>query len=272
MAAWRLTVHEELASTQDVVLAAAAAGEPEGLAVLARRQTAGRGTQGRPWHSTAGNLHLSFLWRPAGPARELPQWGLLVAVALAETVAELLPPDAELALKWPNDLLLGGAKCAGILTEAAPDGQGGIGWIIPGIGVNLREAPPLPDRPTASLAGAGIAPPEPAAFAERFLAALGRWRQQQQAAGFAPMREAWMRFGPALGTPLWVRQRHKMLSGRFAGLAEDGRLMLEVEGVRIPVAAGELASMPPLATRAGNNAPAAETPRRGRAEGPASGA
>nr|WP_202396990.1 biotin--[acetyl-CoA-carboxylase] ligase [Pseudoroseomonas coralli] len=239
-----MTIHAELASTQDAVLAAAAAGEPEGLAVLARRQTAGRGTQGRPWHSSSGNLHLSLLWRPPGPARELPQWALLVAVALAETVASLLPPEASLALKWPNDLLLNGAKCAGILTQAAPDERGGIAWIVAGIGVNLREAPSLPDRPTASLAGGGIVPPGPVAFAEALLASLDRWREAQQAGGFTPVREAWMRHGPSPGSALLLKQPHGLVSGRYAGLAEDGRLQLRVGNELLAFAAGELVSAP----------------------------
>jgi len=239
-AAWRLTVHEELASTQDVVLAAAAAGEPEGLAVLARRQTAGRGTQGRSWHSTSGNLHLSFLWRPESLARELPQWALLVAVALAEAVADLLPAGTELALKWPNDVLLGGAKCAGILTQASLDERGGVAWLVSGIGVNLRQAPVLPDRPTASLAAAGIAPPEPVAFAQALLAALARWRQVRQQEGFAPVRQAWLRFGPTLGAPMVLSQSQGVVEGCFAGLAPDGRLLLRVRGECIAFAAGEL--------------------------------
>ncbi|WP_419898002.1 biotin--[acetyl-CoA-carboxylase] ligase [Roseomonas sp. USHLN139] len=237
---WRLSVHEELPSTQDTVLAAAAAGEPDGLAVLALAQTAGRGTQGRPWRSPRGNLFLSVLLRPPGAARELPQWSLLVAVALAEAVSHYLPEAGLLRLKWPNDLLLGGAKAAGILTQAAPDGAGGIAWLTFGIGVNLAEAPPLPDRPTASLAGQGISPPRPVDFAWTLLGALDRWRDAQAAEGFAPIRAAWMARGPALGTPLTVRQTGEALQGSYAGLAEDGRLLLCGEAGRIAVSSGEI--------------------------------
>ena len=239
--AWRLAVHDELASTQDVVLAAAAAGEPEGLAVLARRQTAGRGTQGRIWRSTSGNLHLSLLWRPGGVARDLPQWSLLAAVALAETASAFLPRATALTLKWPNDLLLNGAKCAGILTQAALDGEGGIAWLVVGIGVNLREAPALPDRPTTSFAAAGAAPPDPLAFGQALLDALARWRALLQVEGFAPVRAAWLRHGPPLGAPLQVRRPQGALVGSFAGLAEDGRLLLTTAEGRIALAAGELA-------------------------------
>lgn len=251
-ASWRLIVHEELASTQDSVLAAAEAGEAEGLAVLARRQTAGRGTQGRAWRSTSGNLHLSILLRPGGPVREWPQWSLLAGVALAETVAARVPEGAAIALKWPNDLLLGGAKCAGILTQAAPDGAGGIGWIVIGIGVNLAEAPALPDRPTASLRDAGIAPPDPVDFAGQLLGRIAHWRGMAAESGFTDMRRAWMVRGPVPGTSLRLQRPEGMIAGRYLGLAEDGRLLLDADGRTLSLASGEV--MPDLPPRAGRQA------------------
>ncbi len=92
--AWRLSVHEELDSTQDLLLRHAEAGAAEGLALLARRQTRGRGREGRAWSSPAGNLHLSVLLRPPVPARAATGWALLAAVALAEAAAPLLADPA----------------------------------------------------------------------------------------------------------------------------------------------------------------------------------
>jgi BirA family biotin operon repressor/biotin-[acetyl-CoA-carboxylase] ligase len=238
---FRLRVHEVLPSTADLVAQLAEAGEPEGLAVLARRQTAGRGTQGRAWEGRSGNLHISILLRPADPVRQAPQWGLLAAVALADAVAESLPDPAPLALKWPNDLLLGGAKAAGILTEASATPQGGIAWLNLGIGVNLAHAPEVPGRATACLADAGIAPPDPEAFAHRLLAALGRRRTERATAGFAPIRAAWLARGPAIGTHLAIRREGRDIAGAFAGLAEDGSLLLATGGRVHAVASGEVA-------------------------------
>ncbi|MBW8268487.1 biotin--[acetyl-CoA-carboxylase] ligase [Caldovatus aquaticus] len=224
---WRLRVHEELPSTQDAVLRAAEAGEPEGLAVLARRQTAGRGREGRGWESPPGNLHLSVLLRPGGPVRHATRWALLAAVALIEVLAPHLPPGAPpLRLKWPNDVLAGeeGAKLAGILAEAATRPGGGAAWLALGIGANLAYAPVLPDgRPTSSLAALGAAPPPaPEACAAALLSALDRWRRILAHQGFAPVREAWLARGPRLGTPLAVGGA----AGAFAGLGEDGSLLL----------------------------------------------
>lgn len=239
-AAFRLSVHEALPSTSDLVARLAEAGEPEGLAVLARRQTAGRGTQGRGWESPAGNLHLSVLLRPDEPLRTASQWGLLAAVALADAVAEVLPDPAAVALKWPNDLLLGGAKAAGILAEASAGPAGRIGWLCLGIGVNLAHAPAVQGRATACLAGQGIAPPDPAVFAERLLAALDRWRGRRAREGFGPVRAAWLARAPGLGSHLVIRRDGRDIAGSFAGLAEDGSLLLAAGGRINAVASGEV--------------------------------
>jgi BirA family biotin operon repressor/biotin-[acetyl-CoA-carboxylase] ligase len=233
---FRLQVHEALPSTSDLLIRLAEAGEPEGLAILAHRQTAGRGTQGRAWEGPVGNLHLSVLLRPAEPLRLVPQWGFLAAVALTDALLPLLPDPAALSLKWPNDLLLGGAKAAGILTES-----GGSGWVCLGIGGNLSHAPQLPGRATASLAGLGVAPPAPEDFAAALLAAIGRRRAQRAAEGFGAIRAAWLACGPAPGSHLAIRRQGAEITGRFAGLADDGSLLIDTGGRIRTLASGEVA-------------------------------
>lgn len=233
---WRLAIHDELASTQDIVLAAAQQGEPEGLAVLARRQSAARGTQGRAWTSPIGNLSISMLLRPAGPARNLPQYGLLAGVALADAAAEILPPGTPLQLKWPNDLLLDGAKCSGILSQGAITPDGGIDWVVFGIGVNLAVAPDLADRRAASFAQTGMVPPDPVAFARRLLASVARWQQ----AGLPAVRHAWVQRGPALDAPMVLRQGEMFRDGRFGGLDDEGRLLFATPRGVETVSAGEM--------------------------------
>ena len=239
---WRLRVHESLPSTSDLLVSLAEAGEPEGLAVLARRQTAGRGRQGRAWESPAGNLHLSVLLRPATAPRSLPQWSLLAAVALAETLSSFLPGagPGRLRLRWPNDLLLDGAKCAGILLDAG-GARSGRGWLVCGFGANLARAPEVPGRAVASLAGAGIAAPTPEAAATALLATLDGWRRRLLLEDFAPVRDAWAALGPERGALLTVRGAGGPVSGRYEGLGEDGALLLATGGRVRAVVAGELA-------------------------------
>lgn len=233
---WRLECHEELASTSDHLIRRAEAGEPEGLAVLARRQAAGRGRGGRAWDSPLGNLHLSVLLRPSGPVREAAQWSLLAGVALIEGARELAPDPAALRLKWPNDLLRHGAKCAGILAESSLAPGGGLAWLVLGFGVNLVAAPALPGRETTTLGRAE--PPE--RFAARLLRRLDHWRAVQRREGFAPIRAAWEAAGPALGESVLARVGSEFIAGDFAGLGGDGSLRLETgHGIRC-VAGGEV--------------------------------
>lgn len=235
-AGWRLEIHEILPSTADLLRERAAGGEPAGLAILARRQTAGRGRAGRPWASPPGNLALSVLLRPAGPAMEAGQWALLAGVALAEAAAETDPDPAALRLKWPNDLLRHGAKVAGILSEAELGPGRGLAWVSLGLGANLAVAPALPDRPTATLVRAGTAE----GFATRLLRRLDHWCGVQARHGFAPVRAAWCELGPGPGAPLAVRLGTAELAGRFAGLGPDGGLLLDTAEGRRHILAGEV--------------------------------
>ncbi len=239
VAVWRLAVHDTLPSTADLCRRLAEAGEPAGLAILARAQTAGRGTRGRVWAGAAGNLFLSALLRPGGLARESSQWSLLAGVALAEAFSQHLPDTVTPALKWPNDVLLRGRKVAGILAESAADGQGGLSWLSLGFGANLAVAPPVPGRATVCLAEFAP-PPAPEVFAMQVLESLARWCGVRARAGFAPVRAAFLARAPADGTPLTLRLGDRILGGAFAGLAEDGSLLLR-EGGRVHVfAAGEV--------------------------------
>lgn len=234
---WRLESYDSLPSTSELCRVRAA--EPAGLAVMARRQEQGRGSFGRSWDSPVGNLYISVLLHPAGRLADGGLWSLLAAVALAYAVRPLLPDPTALRLKWPNDLLLNGGKLAGILLDSAADGQGGFASLVIGIGVNLAHRPDLPDRPTASLADV-MAPPSPESFASALLASLADYVTLQSAEGFAPIRDAWLRYGPSLGTKLRLTQGATEANGTFAGLAENGSILLNVDGAIRPYAAGEI--------------------------------
>jgi BirA family biotin operon repressor/biotin-[acetyl-CoA-carboxylase] ligase len=128
-------VLDECGSTNDEAAAWARAGAPEGAVVIAGAQTRGRGRLGRAWHSPPGAaLYFSTVLRPKLPLQKLPPLTLAVGVALAEAVTAF---DVPARLKWPNDVLVGGRKLAGILTESATQG-GRLEHVIVGIGVNLR--------------------------------------------------------------------------------------------------------------------------------------
>jgi BirA family biotin operon repressor/biotin-[acetyl-CoA-carboxylase] ligase len=150
----RLEAVEVIGSTNDAIMGAGQAGEPEGLAILADRQTSGRGRLGRSWASVPGvGIYTSILLRPSTPPVKAPLLTLMAGLAAAEAieaVARFAP-----RLKWPNDLLFEGRKLSGILTEMSTMGQR-ISHVAIGIGINVhhrREDFPESIRETATSIG-----------------------------------------------------------------------------------------------------------------------
>ncbi len=218
---WRLRTFESLASTSDLCATLAQAGEPAGLAVMAARQTAARGSRGRTWATLPGNLALSVLLRPPGPPASAGHWALLAAVALAEALEACAAPP--IRLKWPNDIMLDGGKLGGILLDSSV-GAGRLDWLVIGFGANLAVAPDLP--------GAARLPHAPAvgAVASAVLAALDRWSGTALLEGFAPVRLAWLKRGPAPDTLLRIKAGGTEVAGTFAGLSDAGALLLQSGG------------------------------------------
>lgn len=228
-----LEIVDETGSTSED-LRVRAAGAPGNVALMARRQTAGRGRFGRAWHSGEGNLHLSLLLRPAA-LRHPGHWSLLAAVALVDALRACLPGGAGLRLKWPNDVLLNGAKLAGILLEGVMQTNGP--WLVIGFGVNLVSAPNGLGRPVACVADLAP-PPAPDALAHALLGAVQAWRNAYEAAGFEPVRAAWLAAGPVLDEAMAVSIGGRRVEGAFRGIGGDGALLLDgPEGV-IAVTAG----------------------------------
>lgn len=205
------------------MLALARSGVAEGLWLRAERQTGGRGRQGRTWTSPPGNFYGSTLvrLRPGDPPAAT--LALVAAVALEEVVrAYLASRSATLRIKWPNDLLLGGAKLSGILLERADDA------VVIGIGVNLAHYPTGLDRLATSLAAHGGAP-DPDDFAQTLAEGFARWLEQWRANGIASVRARWLERAHPPGTALTVRLPDAIaLDGLFAGLDADGALLLRL--------------------------------------------
>jgi BirA family biotin operon repressor/biotin-[acetyl-CoA-carboxylase] ligase len=207
----------------------------EGHWLIADRQTTGRGRQGRVWSDGAGNFMGSTLVK-LGPADPPPgTLALLAGLAVHEVVSNRLSPPHRAMLKWPNDVMIGSAKLAGILLERVGDN------VIIGIGINLASAPQLPDRATIALSAFGPAPDRDqfaADLAQQFAAELGRWRSY----GLGPVIARWLAAGHPLGTPLLAGDPdEELLSGTFAGLTDDGALQLRLaDGTCHVIHAGEI--------------------------------
>src|ERR1700693_720928 len=144
--------HDKIGSTNDEARRLAHEGAPHGTVVHADEQTSGRGRMAHTWFSPPGNLYLSILLRTGQPAARAAELSFLAALAVADTVEALLPRQIRTMLKWPNDVLVNGAKIAGILLEQADDAT------IIGIGLNILQAPSnLAYKATTIVANGGIA-------------------------------------------------------------------------------------------------------------------
>jgi BirA family biotin operon repressor/biotin-[acetyl-CoA-carboxylase] ligase len=200
------------------MLELARTGLGEGVWLRAERQVSGRGRQGRAWDSRSGNLAISTLVRVREhePAATL---ALVSAVALEEAVSVFLPGRP--AIKWPNDLLIDGAKLSGILLERADDA------VVIGFGVNLARHPNDLERPATSLAAHG-APVDPQLFAETLAESFARWVSRWRE-GLAPVRDRWLARAHPVGTALTARLADgTAIDGLFDGLDRDGALILRL--------------------------------------------
>lgn len=189
----------------------------------AERQSGGKGRQGRQWQSPPGNLYISTIVRVRPGDPPAPTLALVAAVALHETLSVHCAPACTgpqgLQIKWPNDILAGNAKLAGILLERAGDS------VVIGFGANLAHHPVNLDRPVTDVATLTGDAPHPATIAERlartFATSLAQWR----ASGLAPIRSAWLAAAHPLGTRLTTSSGE----GNFAGLDESGALLLAAD-------------------------------------------
>ncbi|WP_336763002.1 biotin--[acetyl-CoA-carboxylase] ligase [Asaia sp. VD9] len=234
---WTLTCHETLGSTSDTCKFDAENGAPNGSAVLAFRQSAGRGTRGRVWSAPEGNLSFSFICRHPRIEALVQAMPFLVAVALHDALSSHLP-GVSLRLKWPNDVQCDGAKLSGVLIERG--GQGTEAWIVTGIGANLKSAPQIEGRQTVSIAALGGSV-EPERLARDILTQFGVWLARWERDGFAPVRAAWLDRAHEPGSRLAVQRGGNYIEGFFAGLDECGRLLLQTDRDEVQtVAAGDI--------------------------------
>jgi len=222
-------------STQSVALELAEQGTPDRTVVIAEHQTAGRGRRGARWEDEPGaSLLMSMVLRPSLEPARLPTLSYAAAVAVAEALAAVAPVVPR--LKWPNDVLVGPRKIAGILLETRL-GRVPVTTIL-GIGINLgqRQFPPsLRDRATSVAIETGLAV-DREALLTTLLDGFDVWRQRLEAEGFDVVRRRWLALSDTIGRAVTVDGA----SGVALDLDAEGALVLETGGVRRRVLAGAL--------------------------------
>jgi BirA family biotin operon repressor/biotin-[acetyl-CoA-carboxylase] ligase len=240
-------------STNDIAAHLADLGAEEGTVVVAEAQTAGRGRLGRVWFSPPGaGLYLSIVLRPLPVAQVSVARGfspvhapsalltLAAGVALAEGVRASTGLPAE--IKWPNDLLVGKRKLAGILAEAAAQG-GALHFVVLGCGVNLRPAaypPDLAERAT-SIEAELDRPADRALILAEILAALAARYADLQQGRFDAILSAWRERAPSLrGSPVEWDSPRGVQRGRAEDIDGTGALLVRANGRTERLIAGEV--------------------------------
>ena len=216
---------DEIDSTNTEARRRFEAGERGPLWITAARQTVGKGRSGRVWTSETGNLYATLLFQPQMPSSTASLFSFVACLA----VAELFEAHGACAqVKWPNDALIDGKKCAGVLLEGS--GQGGtLDWMAIGCGVNLTHHPE-PDAaaihpPTSLLAQTGRRVSTEDALIH-LAASVARWGEVLQTQGFVPVREAWISRAARLGERIEARTSRETVPGVFEDVDETGARVL----------------------------------------------
>ena len=220
---------DEVGSTNDAAKDYAQKAAGQKLVIAAKRQTAGRGRRGRSWLSLDGNLFFSMLFE-----FELKNLGKLImasALSLLDAIKQY-DKTADVVLKWPNDVLLNGAKVSGILLEK---GEGE--YMITGIGVNIRQSPQGADMlyPTTSLKAAGIET-TPDEFLHKY---LFEFTANLKLAN-EDLRQKWLDNAKGIGAEIVVRQNGQEQKGIFMGIDENADLLLKTEREEEKILAGDV--------------------------------
>ncbi len=219
--------HDRLPSTNARARELAARGASD-LAVVAAEQTGGRGRRDRRWASPPGGVWLSILLRPAAPAAHAPVYTLGGAVAVADAV----PAAVGARIKWPNDVLVGERKLAGVLTETATTG-GELDWVIVGIGLNANVDPAdLPGEDPTSLQ-AELGPVDRRQLAQRIIE-----RTHELAGAPEEILPAWRKLADTLGRRVRVETDSETIVGEAVDVTFPGAVVVETADGRRTVAAG----------------------------------
>ena len=226
----RVVHFERIDSTNSEARRLAEAGERGPLWIWSDEQTGGRGRHGRAWVSEPGNLYVTCLFQTAAPASAAAQISFVAAIAVHELVSGLLPKK-DFFLKWPNDVLMGGAKFCGLLAEVVDTNPTGIAL---GCGINLAHAPAGTPYPVAAL-GSQFTPDS---VLQKLAVSLWHWLEiWDEGRGFPAIRSAWLERAAGVGKEVSVDG----MAGRFEGLSADGALLMTLaDGTQRRIHAGEV--------------------------------
>jgi len=235
---FHVTYVDETGSTNADVENAAERGAPHGYVLVAKRQTEGRGRFKRKWESPEGNLYMSVLLRPDCSTQEVAHYTFVTSLAVFETVVHFLPKDRDVKLKWPNDVLVGGKKICGILSETALT-EGKVSRIVIGVGLNVQHYPENGLYPATSLKNEGGGG-EIGTVVEKYLSAFDTWSGLLKDRGFGLIRDAWTERARR-GQTVVKQAEGTEIQAFFVGLDDYGcAIMCLPDGSERVISAGDM--------------------------------
>lgn len=227
----KIIYKKTLSSTQTLAHQQAQDGAPNGTLVICEEQTEGRGRLTRPWKSLSGKgISMSIILRPNVPPYEAPQFTLVAAVAVTCAIRDVIGvrPD----IKWPNDLLINGLKCTGILTEMQADPDR-VNAIIMGIGINVNHDPEDFDEDIANIATSlkitTGKPIDRAVLVAKILYYLEKFSNQYVAEGFTNIKALWEEYSCTIGSRIKATTLREVFVGKAIGITKDGILRLQLD-------------------------------------------
>lgn len=251
---YRLEAFSTVGSTNEVAIARARAGDDGRLWLVSQRQEAGRGRRGRAWEMPEGNLAATLLLVPQFELKLAATLGFVAGLALGDALEAVLPggcvgvgidggtplAGGRFELKWPNDVLSGGAKLSGILLESTMLDEHRFALAI-GIGVNVVAAPAGLPYPATSLAALGSACDAQTLFLALSDAWIDNIRAWDQGRGLATIRQRWLARAAGLGSEVAVKVDGRVVRGIFETIDEDCRFVIRGnDGDVVAVAAGDV--------------------------------
>lgn len=259
----RLLFYQETGSTNDEAFRLAIKGEREGTALIAESQSAGRGRMQRVWYSPAGvNIYTSFILRPSFETARAPQISIAAGVAVSEVIDAYCPNRTK--LKWPNDVLIGGKKVCGILTQMKTSSRdchppaaanysptasrqplsGGIDFVVVGIGLNVNsQSSQFPNEIKNIATSLSIAAQRSISREEVIISLyenMTKWYRELADNGFGAVKKKWLSLSPMIGCFASVMFNGEAVEGEAVGLDDDGSLILRTASDKlIKVCAGD---------------------------------
>lgn len=217
---WSIQTHKSLVSTQDTLKALIDKGEAEeGTLIHAIEQTGGYGRHGRKWECGSGNLSFSFMLSPRANRLQSTSLSLVTGIALVRAIQDALGiTNDDVILKWPNDVMIKGKKCAGILLETMKQN------VIIGTGVNISSSP-IEEAVSLSDYNKNITL-TPEALLSRFLEVFEDIYPLWQEQGFVVFKPEFMKLSYKKGTPVHVKLPDNTVEGLFQDVDEQGNMLI----------------------------------------------